>query len=293
MSTPNTLDERNDPTTPTATLQIYNFIETYLGREESTHVNRASSATLCYKRRWYQRNGYKGEQLTPRKIVNFTLGDLTEHTVKYFISRACVGEGKIYSEVDFGKPTGAFTIQNGKEITIYDQETLTAYIGGITVTAHVDGWGKRNSDGKWELIEVKSAADYGYDSFKENGPGDYLKQASVCLQTNKAKELGAKEVRYFYLKKNTGHIFDRLHAFDDELARDVVEEFKLANQDNEPIAPYRPIPETYRKAPTGRKVLQWYCNYCPYPTTCHKNAVMEFKNGKPLYVISQTKQETE
>lgn len=275
---------------PTATNQIYDFIGQYMGRSESSNVNRASSAPRCYKSRWYQGRGFPGEAITPRAIVNFTLGDLSEHTVKFFISRACLGPGKLYSEVNFGNPIGSFTVQNGKEITLYDQETLTAAIGDILVTAHVDGWGKRNSDGRWELIEVKSAADFGFEEFKESGPGDYLKQAAVCLATTKAKELGATEVRYFYLKKNTGHLWDRLHTPSPELFQDVVEEYRLANSLEEPKAPYNAMPEVFRSKPTGRFVFPWQCGYCAFITRCHPTAQMEIKNGKPKYYLPQEKE---
>jgi len=285
------LDERNDPNTPTATLQIYDFIASYFGREESTNVNRASSAPRCHKARWYQRQGYQAEALTPRAIVNFTLGDLSEHTVKYFILNACVGEGKLYKRVDFGKLIGQFTVQNGKAIRIYDQETLTAKIGEIEVTAHVDGWGQRNSDDRWELIEVKSAADYGFEEFKENGPGDYIKQAAVCLQTVKAHLLGATQVRYFYLKKNTGHLWDRLETPSAYNLQDVIEEYKLANGDEEPKAPYFAVPETFRNKPTGRMVLPWQCAYCAFIKHCHPAAEMEIKNGKPKFYINEKTKE--
>lgn len=273
--------------TPTATRMIYSFIDEYLGRSESTNVNRASSAPRCYKARWYQRKGYEGEKINARAIVNFTLGDLTEHTVKFFIAKACVGEGKLYSKVNFGNPVGSFTVQGGKEIVIYDQETIRADIGGIEVTAHVDGWGKRNSDGRWELIEVKSAADYGFEEFKENGPGDYLKQAAVCLATGKAQELGATEVRYFYLRKMTGHLWDRLHAPTPELFADVIEEFRLANGEVEPRAPYIALPEVFRGKPTGRKAFPFQCAYCGFIKTCHPKAELEFKNGKPKYYLKE------
>lgn len=279
-----------DPNTPTATNQIYSFIDQYLGRTDSTNVNRASSAPRCHKARWYQRKGFPGEQITARTIVNFTLGDLSEHTVKFFILKGCVGEGKLYSEVDFGTPIGSFTVQNGKEIVMYNQQTLTATVGDIIVTAHVDGWGKRNCDGQWELIEVKSAADYGFEEFKDNGPGDYMKQAVVCLSTGKAKELGANDVRYFYLKKNTGHLWDRVHAFDEALFQDVVEEFKIANGEAEPKAPYVGMPELFRSKPTGRFVLPWQCGYCAFTQHCHPTAVVEMKNGKPKYYIPEKKE---
>lgn len=274
--------------TPTATNQIYDFIGEYLGRTESTHVNRASAASRCYKQRWFQRNGYKGEDLTPRVIVNFTLGDLTEHTVKYFIMKGCVGPGKLYSEVDFGKLVGKFTIQNGKEIELHDQDDLTADLGGITVTAHVDGWGKRNSDGQWELIEVKSAADFGFEEFKTAGPGDYIKQALVNIRTNRGIQLGVNDVRFFYLKKNTGHLHDRLFSFDEALFQEVIEEYKLSNQTEMPRSPYVPKIEAFRGKPTGRKVLQWQCAYCPFKDNCFDLEV-EMKGEKPVFVVKGTK----
>lgn len=280
-------EDKPDPEVPTATLQIYSFIHEFLGRkEQDRHVNRASSAYMCHLRRWFQKEGYQGESLTPRKLVNFTLGDLTEHTVKFFIKQACVGPGKLYSEVDFGNPVGTFTIQNGKEITLYDQPDLEAKIGGITVTAHVDGWGKRNADGQWELIEVKSAADYGFDDFKSSGPGDYLKQAMVNLQTDRALELGARDVRFFYLKKNTGHIWDRLYPFDDVLATEVTEEYKLANGVERPKAPHPLKTEVVRGKTTGRVIAAFPCNYCPYLTECKGLHEVQFTgHGKPVYVF--------
>lgn len=279
-----------DDSIPTATNQIYDYIAQYLGRVgDDRHVNRASAASRCYKQRWYQRNGFPGEPLTPRVIVNFTLGDLSEHTVKFFIKNGCVGPGKLYSEVDFGNRVGSFPVQGGREIEIFDQPDLLAQIGEINVSAHVDGWGKRNSDGKWELIEVKSAADYGFEEFKEQGPGDYLKQAMVNLQTDRAKELGADGVRFFYIKKNTGSLWDRFFPFDRELASDVATEYQLAASDEEPKAPYVPKIETFRSKPTGRKVLEWRCSYCPYKQHCYEKRgklSLEMKNGKPIWVVT-------
>lgn len=278
--------DTNEPLIPTATLQIYQHIAEKLSRQGvDTHINRASSASLCHKRRWYQKNGHEGEKLSPRKIVNFALGDLTEHMVKYFIAQGCVGEGKLYSEVDFGKPVGTFTIQNGYEITIFDQERLSADIGGIKVTAHVDGWGKRNSDQKWELIEVKSAADYGFESFKEEGPGSYLKQAHVNMRTCKAIERGVNETRFYYLKKNMGSIWDRLFQFNDDMFKEVQRDFILSNQDSEPDRPYDPIMETVRGKPTGKMVVGFPSSYCPYKGLCYKNIKTEFKNGKPKFYV--------
>ena len=279
-------EEKPDPRVPTATLAIYKFIDEYLGRKQDTHVNRASSASMCVKRRWFQRLNYPATPLTPRKLVNFLLGDLSEKTLQFFIKEACVGPNKLYSHVDFGVEIGSFTIQ-GKKIAVYEQEDLTAQLGDIKVTAHVDGWGKRNSDAQWELIECKSAADYGFDSFISQGPGDYLKQAMVNLNTNKAIELKAKQVRFFYLKKNTGHLWDRIFNYDDQLFKEIIVEYQLANSDTEPKRPHVAKMEFNRKVPTGRRVLGFPCNgYCPYTEICWKDeTILEFKAGKPLWVM--------
>lgn len=278
----------DNPLVPKATLEIYQYIDELLGRKaKDTNINRASAASSCYLKRWYQRNGFEGETLTPRVIVNFTLGDLTEHVMKYFISKGCVGPGKLYSEVDFGREVGRFTIQNGKEIIIYDQEDLTAHIGDIEVSAHIDGLGKRNSDGKWELIEVKSASEYGFENFIKDGPGEYLKQATVCMQTSKLKELEVTEVRYFYLKKNIGTIYDRLFDFDLDLALTVATEYKMSNQKEKPIRPYDPKPEAFRGKPTGRSILQYPCTYCGYRASCFDGIEGEFKSGRPIYVVKE------
>lgn len=275
---------------PTATLQVYEFISEYLTREKDTHVNRASSATLCPKRRWFQRKGVEGKPITPRKIVNFLLGDLSEKTMNYFVKQGCVGPGKLYSEVDFGTPIGSFNFQN-KQIEIYKQQDLVANIAGFEVTAHVDGWGKRNIDGKWELIEFKSASNYGFSDFKKEGPGDYLRQATVNLQTNRAQELEAKEVRFFYLRKETGHLWSSVHSITPELIKEVEDGFRIANGEQEPPTPHAPEAETFRGKPTGRMVLGFPCSYCPYIEKCHK-AEVEFKNDqwlnqRPVYVVKE------
>ena len=277
-----------DATIPTATYSIYSFIHDYLRRDpkDSTHINRASSATLCPKRRWYQKQGFEGTPLFPRKMINFLLGDLSEKTMQFFIQKGCVGPGKLYSKIDFGIPIGEFPIQ-GKTIMIYQQEDLTAQIGDLTVTAHVDGWGKRNSDNKWELIECKSAADYGFDKFKDEGPGDYLKQAHVNMKTTKAIELGVNSVRFFYLRKNTGHLWDRLFNFDQTLFDEVIEEYRIANSEQMPKAPYTLQPEMFRGKPTGRTVAKFPCTYCNYIKECHGEYKLEFKGLTPVYVFKE------
>lgn len=282
-------DDRADPRVPSATLQIYEHIYKSNKRTDQTHVNRASAASMCYKRRWFQRKGTLGEPITPRKEVNFLMGAIAEKTLLSFIDDACVGNGKLYKEVDFGIIKDRMEIGNHTVLDYIQDDLLAVTTDGIEITAHADGWGKRNSDGLWELIECKSAANYGFKEFQDKGPGDYLKQAMTLLQTNKAKELGATEVRFFYLRKETGHIWDRLFPFDPFLWDEVQMDYKLAQSEVEPIKPYAAKEEIIRGRKTGRHLLPFPCNgYCPYTKHCF-NYRLDFSKDqwghtRPTYV---------
>lgn len=284
-------DDGSEPEIPTATLQIYDFIADYLRRDkgDDVNVNRASAATMCVRRRWYQRNGHPGDPLGPRKIVNFLMGDLAEKALVYFIREGLVGPGKLYSEVRFGEEVGRFSF-SGKEIRVYDQNTFHWKINDlITVTAHVDGLGKRNLDGKWELIEIKSSSDYGYDEFKSEGPGAYINQAHACMMTEELRALDVKSVRYFYLKKSTGHVWDKLIEFNEEIARFVARDYEMVTRSTPPNQPHTFSNELFRGKPTGRRVLPWQCAYCPFTAICQTTARLDFKKGafgvsKPVWI---------
>lgn len=270
-----------------ATKEIHAWIEKNLKdkRVDDRDVLRASSASQCVKKRWFKHKGYRGEELQPRAIMVFALGDAVEHIYKYFIENACVGPGKLYSEVDFGKKLGTFTIQH-REFTTYEQETIKVVVSNLEISGHCDGWGKRSCDGEWELIEIKSAASFGYDKFVNGETPDYIKQVHAYLLSEKAKALGAKSVRFFYLNKNTSHIYDRLYDFDSAIAQQVVSDFIASVKDEEPNRPYEPIDETERRALTGRKILGYPCSYCEYKIECYKGSKLEFsKSGKPVWVV--------
>jgi hypothetical protein len=282
-------EDKADNNVPTATYQIYSFIGDYLTREQSTHVDRASSAGMCVKRRWFQRRGIVGTPMTPRKEINFLLGDLAEKAMLFFISKACVGPGKLYSEIDLGEPAGT-TFFQGKEIINYKQKDLSFQLDGLPITAHADGFGKRNSDNEWELIECKSASNYGFDDFKKIGPKDYLKQSHALMMTDEARKMSVKSVRFFFLRKETGHLWDRFYEWDVEIAKSVVKDYRIARRDEEPARPFNEVEETFRKKPTGRKVLPFPCaGYCSYTGKCFPGSKIEwkedqFKNMKPIFI---------
>lgn len=278
------MDEQADFDVSSATREIYKYLNVAQGRSKDTNVNRCSAATMCVKRRWYQHHGYDGEPLAPRKLINFMLGDLTEMVLLNLIVRANVGEGKLYSEVDLGKVSGTF-ICGGHEYTNYKQQDLSFKLLGrdVTITGHADGFGRRNCDGKWELIECKSASSPGFAMFVKEGPKDYLKQAHALMLTDRAVELAVKSVRFFYIRKETGHPADRSYDWDSELAASVIEDFSTAITLAEPKAPYEKSTTT-----NGRFTIVMPCTYCPYIRRCHGEYTKEWKTGqygtmKPLF----------
>jgi len=259
---------------------IYSYIESIQSDKPST-ANRCSAATMCVRRRWYANKGLPGEKLTARKIINFSQGDIAELNYKYWVEKACLGS--VYSELDFGTKTGEVKV-GGTTLVTHEQKTITFRIGPFNIPGHVDGLGKRVSDGKWELIEFKSASSYGFDEFVDNGPGDYLKQAHALMMTDELIALGVDSVRFFYLKKETGEIYSRLYQFDNSIAVTVKTEFLQSNQETAPDQPYGFVDKKMDKTRTVKSV-PWQCGYCAYLETCKGPHKVEFKSGKPVYVF--------
>lgn len=261
---------------------IYSYIEKMQTDRKQTNANRCSAATMCVRRRWYQNKGYPGEILTARKLLNFAQGDIAELNYKSWIERACMGT--VYSEVNFGVKTGEFKV-GGTTLVVHDQPDLHLKIGPLDIIGHPDGLGKRVSDGKWELIEFKSASSYGFDEFVENGPGDYLKQAHALMLTDELLDLKVASVRFFFFKKETGEIASRLYEFDPAIAQIVKTEFLESNGEAPPVAPYGFVEKKMDKTRTVKSV-PWQCGYCPYLKECKGEHTVEFKSGKPVYVFN-------
>ena len=288
------IEDNIEPEVSTAANQIYAGVEKKYEGPPSTHINRASSAPSCPKKLWFQRNGFDCKPIPPRGRLNLEMGNLVEAKMRALILEHNVGPGKLYSEVDFGKETGALEFPDGTILRTYLEADLTAKVGGREITAHCDGIGKRNSDGLCEIIEIKSAANFGYRDFKVSDAPDYIYQAHVLMRTGKAIELGINETRFFYMRKETSHLADRLFAFDEKIWNEVGRRFEVANQESEPPIEYDLKEETRYKKPTGRLVAIYPCSYCGYIDQCHKGIKKsfkddQFKNQRPVYY--KTKQE--
>lgn len=276
-------DEQADRVVPHGTMQIYQFIADELMRRDDTNVLRGSAATMCVRRRWYQAHGTPGKPLTPRKILNFASGDITEKVLQYYVERACVGEGKLYKQVYFGKELGKTIVQR-MEIPIYEQIESSFKIKTKTqeheIFCHFDGLAQRH-DGSVELLEFKSAADFGFKSFQDEGAGDYLKQVNTYMMTGACATRNVDRVRFFYFRKSTGHIWDRLHFRDENLQAEIRKEFLVSISDEIPERPY---------GFNSKGKLDWQCGYCPYIGACHGEHKIEWKrdrfgNFKPNYVF--------
>lgn len=271
---------------PVASQQIHDWVKAELRKREGGTANRASSAYQCVRRRWFQNQGLPGEPLNPRSILVFATGDVIEHVLKYMIEKGCVGPNKLYSEVDFGKKTGeTFTIQD-REFETYAQEQVVTKIGDLDIPGHPDGWGKRNSDGRWELIEIKSSAVRGYDAFVK-GKCDYLEQTTTLMMSDRALSLGVTDSRFFYMNKNTQALYDRLYQFDETMAKRVEREYWIAAGRFMPAIPVDADVGPRIDRATGKQKLGWKCGYCPYTSKCWPAAKLAFQAGKPVYYLKK------
>lgn len=265
---------------PEASFDIYEWMKNLVKEEKEVNVNRCSAATYCVRRRWYANHGFKGEAVTPRLALNFKFGHLVEMFMTSIIRESLLGV--FYSEINFGERVDEIPLQ-GMKLTNYEQQTLSFKINDLLITGHADGFGKRVRDGMWELIEIKSAATFGYSDFVRNGPGDYIKQAHAVMLTDECRKLGVNTVRYFYLKKDTTEIFDKAYQFCEETAELVKNEFINATSEIIPEDPYG-----FKVDKKGNKTIGFPCTYCPYIKECKGEYKIErTTSGKKQYLFKE------
>jgi hypothetical protein len=264
--------------------EIYNYVDQNLvDRQDERNVLRASAAPICVRRRWLQAKGFKGHRMAPRSIVNFMLGDLFEYAMKFLVIKANVGPGRLYKEVKFGDKLGSFVLQ-GREFEIHKQRDLSFRVGPLTITGHYDGLGKRNIDDKWELIEFKSASNFSFEKFRKEGPTDYIPQATALMLSDELVSLGVTECRYFYGRKSSGHLIDRVIKFDSAVASKVKEDYLVTMWPVAPEPPHSLLYERHHGTLTGRKVAKVFpCGVCPYINTKHCHDGLTKKVYKDSY----------
>lgn len=268
---------------------LKNFIKE---NRKGGNANRASSASRCVRANWYKNNNYEEVPLNPRALLVFAFGDLTEMLVSFLASHA-VGPNKYYKQLQFGiDKRGSVLIQNGAmSLTQWTQFEWTTWIESLAIPGHPDGIGQRQ-DGAWELIEIKSSATRGFMRAQQVGVGDYINQAYTLMASEEAKKLEIRDVRFFYINKDTQDWDTFFYTWDQTTWERVVNNFKLANLPIIPERPYKPEQEFFRKKPTGKAKLPWQCSYCGYNKECWPEAKLDFKSNKPVYYIEETISET-
>jgi len=285
------------------TRQIYDGInEAQKKKEKYVNVNRCSAASYhgdesCVRQKQLRGHGAEGKPMAPRAYINFDLGNHYELECLALIKEWCTGEGKIYSEVYFGEEyvTIPKEISNTLvDITYYHQPEWSFKIGKQVITGHPDGIGKRNSDGKWELIEVKSASNWGYKSFEKDGKCGYLGQGHSLMLCEQAEKLKIDSIRFWYGRKETGHPHQEVFKYNEKIAQEVIDNYVKAASDEYIAPPFPLVDETFRRKPTGRKIAAYPCTYCDFIKECHGEYTIDWKptqcgNKKPVFVFEGEK----
>lgn len=222
---------------------------------------RLSMIGWCPRKQWYTINDPESNHVSPELKVRFFYGDMIEELVVLLARMAGVRIEGSQATVDF----------NG-------------------VKGHIDG--AVLHDGEWYLFECKSMADSSFKRFVKEGPSDdfgYISQQQSYM--------GGKSPYQFVgsvmvgMNKETGELHEVIIEpsveHQDRLCT-TIDTLREAIKNNEPPSErkYGFYNETYRKQPTGRRILDWRCNtMCKYVDKCWEGQfTMDIKGGKPIRV---------
>lgn len=245
-------------------------------RSEAKGKLRMSGGGHCARKQWYSFKGEVGEPLSPRTINTFLMGDICEvgiSTLARLAGWEFQSKGSEQIEVFQQVP-----VPTDRQEPAQEPYLVTGHIDDLLIV-----------DGKKYLVEYKSASEYSYRSFENEGLSEsfgYHSQHSLYLDA-----LGLDEGIMVYMCKNTGHLCDRVIKKDMGLVAQAKENWrKILNDPSIPERKFEAVPETYRKKPTGRIVLPFNCSYCQHVKRCWPGAQLEKHGGKPVYVAGQAGQ---
>lgn len=288
------IDTNSEETVTPVTLAIYQGVMDDQNATRSTHINRPSSSGKCARALWYAKNQYDATPIAGRAHLSFMAGHISEDTMKHFVKKYCVGEGKPFKSVMFGEPIRSYFVGT-EEVWQYKQiETKTILPSGLVLPGAIDGLVQYHDD-SWAVMDCKSASDYGFAEVKKtNDPGDYKFQAHCYMLSDVGLKYNVTKFLFLYMRKTTGHLHDFTISLDPTVINEIDRRFLKANSENIPDREYEPTVETYYKKPTGRKIMGWVCSYCGYANHCWSNAKRDFKkdqfgNYKPVLVIEDDK----
>ena len=194
---------------------------------------------------WFEKNDPEGkEPFPPHFLMNMILGDIVEAVFKGLLTAADV------SFKDNDKVV--LKLPNGQEIKgEYDME--------------MDG----------RIDDVKSASWYSYnnkfesieDMQKSDGFG-YVSQL-VGYSEGAGKDVGG----WWVINKNSGEFkyVDASGVDKDKVLKDIQDTVDYIDKDEPFERCFQPVPETYRRIPSGNIVLNDGCNFCQFKHKCFPN----------------------
>ena len=194
---------------------------------------------------WFEKNDPEGkEPFPPHFLMNMILGDIVEAVFKGLLTAADV------SFKDNDKVV--LKLPNGQEIKgEYDME--------------MDG----------RIDDVKSASWYSYnnkfDSIEEMQKSDgfgYVSQL-VGYSEGAGKDVGG----WWVINKNSGEFkyVDASGVDKERVLKDIQDTVDYIDNDEPFERCFQPVPETYRKVPSGNIVLNDGCNFCQFKHKCFPN----------------------
>lgn len=194
---------------------------------------------------WFEKNDPEGkEPFPPHFLMNMILGDIVEAVFKGLLTAADV------SFKDNDKVV--LKLPNGQEIKgEYDME--------------MDG----------RIDDVKSASWYSYnnkfESIEEMQKSDgfgYVSQL-VGYSEGAGKDVGG----WWVINKNSGEFkyVDASGVDKEKVLKNIQDTVDYINNDEPFERCFQPVPETYRKVPSGNIVLNDGCNFCQFKHKCFPN----------------------
>ena len=194
---------------------------------------------------WFEKNDPEGkEPFPPHFLMNMILGDIVEAVFKGLLTA---------SDVSFkDNDKVVLKLPNGQEIKgEYDME--------------MDG----------RIDDVKSASWYSYnnkfesieDMQKSDGFG-YVSQL-VGYSEGAGKDVGG----WWVINKNSGEFkyVDASGVDKEKVLKDIQNTVDYIDNDEPFERCFQPVPETYRRVPSGNIVLNDGCNFCQYKHKCFPN----------------------
>ena len=232
----------SDATIARIVRDVKEAVEKQFNQSKRTFTMRMSNIGRPYCQLWFDKNKpEEGLEPSANFLMNMMIGDIVEAVFKGVLTEAGV-----------------------------------EFSDGFKSTLHV---GKHKIDGTHDLImdkrvdDIKSASPWSYnnkfkdyETLKEHDAFGYIGQLAGY-----SKALGVEPGGWWVVNKGTGE-FKYVSAWDMAVDRqdilDEVEEKADKLETNKFERCFEPVEETFRKKPTGNKILGEECGWCKYRYKC-------------------------